>query len=90
MAKRKITAKAAVYFWAASGVKKIVIADASGQTLLGETELVMLNQMEIEIEQIKYFQDNDLVVKKGKGYGEGAIIKFKFELFEIMSLLSDI
>jgi len=79
VAKRKITAKAAVYFWAASGIKKIVIADATAQTLLGESEVVMLNQMGVEIEQIKYLQDNELVIRKGKGYGEGALIAYALE-----------
>ena len=79
VAKRIITAKAAVFFWSALGVKKIVIADASGQTLLDDSEVLMLNQMDVEIEQIHYLQDNDLVVRKGKGYGEGALIKFALQ-----------
>jgi hypothetical protein len=78
-AKRIITAKAAVFFWAALGVKKIVIADATGQTLLDDSELSILNQMDIDIEQIQYLQDNELVIKQGKGYGEGALIKFALQ-----------
>lgn len=76
ISKRIITAKAAVFFWSALGVKKIVIADATGQTLLDNSEVLMLNQMDVEIEQVHYFQDDDLVIKKGKGYGEGALIEF--------------
>ena len=72
VSKRIITAKAAVFFWSALGVKKIVIADATGQTLLDDSEVLMLNQMGVELEQVHYLQDNDLVIKKGKGYGEGA------------------
>ena len=79
VSKRIITAKAAVFFWAALGVKKIVIADATGQILLDDSEVLMLNQMDIEIEQINYLQDNDLVIRKGKGYGEGALIKFALQ-----------
>jgi hypothetical protein len=75
VATRKITAKAAVFFWSALGVKKIVIADATGQTLLEEPEMLMLNKMGVEIEQIQYQQDNLFVIQKGKGYGEGALIK---------------
>jgi hypothetical protein len=76
VSKRIITAKAAVFFWSALGVKKIVIADATGQTLLDDSEVLMLNQMGLELEQVHYLQDNDLVIKKGKGYGEGALIDF--------------
>lgn len=79
VAKRIITAKAAVFFWSALGVKKIVIADATSQVLLEDSEVLMLNQMNIEIEQIHYQQDNDLIIRKGKGYGEGALIKFALQ-----------
>ena len=79
IAKRIITAKAAVFYWAALGIKKIVIADATGQTLLDYSELIMLQQMGVEIEQINYYQNNDLVVKKGKGYGEGLLLKFALQ-----------
>lgn len=76
IAKRKITAKAAAFFWAASGVEKIVIADATGDTLLDAADVSMLNQMNVAVEQIAYLQQNELVVARGKGYGEGALIKF--------------
>ena len=79
VAKRIITAKAAVFFWSALGVKKIVIADATGQTLLDDSEVLMLNSMGVEIEQVCYLQDNDLVIRRGKGYGEGALIKFALQ-----------
>lgn len=77
--KRKITAKAAALFWATSGVDKIVIADATGQTLLDEVEVSMLAQIGVEVEQINYMQNNELVIKNGKGYGEGALIRFALE-----------
>jgi hypothetical protein len=79
ISKRIISTKAAVFFWSALGVKKIVIADATGHTLLDNSEVLMLNQMEVEIEQIHYLQDNDLVIKKGKGYGEGHLINFALQ-----------
>jgi len=78
-AKRKITAKGAVFFWAALGVKKIVIADATGQTLLDDSDVHMLKQMDVEVEQVYYLQDNSLVIQKGKGYGEGALIQFALQ-----------
>jgi hypothetical protein len=79
ISKRKITAKAAVFFWAALGVNKIVIADATGQTLLDDKEILELNQMSVEVEQIFYLQNKELVINKGKGYGEGALIKFALQ-----------
>jgi hypothetical protein len=79
VATRKITAKAGVFFWAASGVSNIVIADATGQILLDQSEVLALKQMGVEVEQIHYLQDNDSVLSKGKGYGEGALIKFAMQ-----------
>lgn len=84
VAKRIITAKAAVFFWSALGVKKIVVADATGQTLLEKSEVLMLNKMDVEIEQIQYLQDNPLVLQKGKGYGEGALIKYALQKSQLL------
>jgi hypothetical protein len=84
VARRKITAKAAVFFWSALGVKKIVVADATGQTLLEESEVLMLNKMDVEIEQIQYLQDTRLVIQKGKGYGEGALIKYALQKSQLL------
>ena len=36
---RCVTAKASVFFWAAQGIEKIVIADATGRTLLDGNEV---------------------------------------------------
>lgn len=79
IAKRRITSKGAVFFWSALGIKKIVVADATGQVLLDSSEVRMLNQIGVEIEQIYYVQNHDLVIERGKGYGEGALIKFALE-----------
>ena len=84
VAKRKVTAKAAIFFWSALGVKKIIVADATGQTLLEESEVLLLNNMEVEIEQIEYLQDNRLVIQKGKGYGEGALIKYALQKSQLL------
>lgn len=75
-AARFITAKASVFFWAAHGVKKIVICDATGGELLTGADLVLLEQMDVNVEQISYIQNDDLVIAKGKGYGEGLLIEF--------------
>lgn len=78
-AKRKITARAAALFWSVSGIKKMVIADATGQLLLDTSEVTLLSQMGIEVEQIHYAQDNEMILSRGKGYGEGALIEFAVE-----------
>jgi hypothetical protein len=79
VATRYITAKAAVFFWAAQGVDEIVISDATGVNLLEEREVQMLSQMNVAIEQISYQQDDSLVTKRGKGYAEGELIKFALD-----------
>ena len=89
VAKRIITAKAAVFFWSALGVKKIVVADATGQTLLEKSEVLMLNKIDVEIEQIQYLQDNPLVLQKGKGYGEGALIKYALQKSQLLQYESN-
>ena len=83
-AKRIISAKASVFSWAASGVEKIVITDATGHALLNDQEINLLNQMNIEVEQISFIQDHQAVIKKGKGYGEGSIIKHAIENSKIL------
>lgn len=83
-ATRRITAKAAVFFWAIQGVEKIVIADATGTTLLDQNEISMLNQMNIEVEQLYYFQDAEMVKQKGKGYAEGRLMQFAMQNSEIL------
>jgi hypothetical protein len=76
LAMRHVTAKAAVFFWAAHGVEKIIIADATGSTLLNEEEVVLLKQIGVGLEQISYCQNEDLIKLRGKGYGEGELINF--------------
>lgn len=75
-ATRFITAKASVFFWAAYGIKKIVICDATGGELLTGDDLILLKQMDVDVEQISYIQNDQLVTAKGKGYGEGLLIQF--------------
>lgn len=79
LAVRNITAKASVFFWAAHGIEKIVIADATGGTLLNDDEVLLIKQMGIDVEQIAYFQNETLIKLRGKGYGEGELIKFALE-----------
>jgi len=76
VAARLLTAKAAVFFWAAQGVQKIVIADATGGELIQGDDLSLLRQMNVQLEQISYNQNSEVVVAKGKGYAEGLLIQF--------------
>ena len=66
---RAVTAKASVLFWAASGINRIVIADATGSTLLNNDDTELLHQLGIETEQISYIQETAPVQMQGKGYG---------------------
>lgn len=79
VATRYITAKASVFFWAAQGIEKIVITDATGGSLLNSEEMLLLKQMGVDVEQISYYQDEDLIKSRGKGYGQGTLIKFALE-----------
>jgi len=79
VAMRYITAKASVFFWAAHGIEKIVVADATGGYLLDSEEILLLKQMGVDVEKISYYQNEDLIKIKGKGYGEGELIKFALE-----------
>ena len=76
---RIIAAKAAVYLWATSGIKKIVIADATGHTLLEKVDLELLSACGVEVEQISYFQNANLIVERGKGFGEGLLLHFALQ-----------
>lgn len=74
--KRVGLAKAAVFFWAGLGMKRIVVADATEKTLLTDEDVRMLSAMGVEIEQICYRQNDEIVIEKGKGRGEGDLINF--------------
>ncbi len=79
VALRQITAKASVFFWAAQGIEKIVIADATGGSLLDDNELLLLKKINVDVEQISYCQNDSLIKSRGKGYGEGELLKFALE-----------
>jgi len=73
---RKITCKAAVYFWIALGINKIVIADATETYLFDAKEINELTRLGVAVEQLVFKQDEKLVKQRGKGYGEGLLLKF--------------
>jgi hypothetical protein len=76
VATRIVTAKAAVFVWAAQGIQKIVIADGTDSTLLSSEDISMLERMGVALEQIHYAQDSELVKQRGKGFAEGELIRF--------------
>ena len=76
---RFVMTKAAIFFWAAQGIGRLVIADATGSTVLNNDDISVLRQMNVDVEQISYQQNNALVRQKGKGYGEGALIDFALD-----------
>ena len=76
---RCVTAKASVFPWAAQGIEKIVIADATGGTLLDGNGVLLLKQINADVEQISYYQDEQQLRLKGKGYGEGKLLSFALE-----------
>ena len=76
---RCVTAKASVFFWAAQGIEKIVIADATGETLFDRNEVSLLKQINVDVEQISYYQDEQQLRFKGKGCGEAELLSFTSE-----------
>jgi len=73
---RALTAKASVFFFAAQGARRIVIADATDTLLLNADDLSMLDQLGVKVEQLAYRQDDARIKQRGKGYGEGELIRF--------------
>lgn len=85
VATRLLTTKAAIFFWAASGVKNIVIVDATNQLVLSESEVSSLSQMNVNVEQMAYQQDDALIKVKGKGYAEGSLILYAVQNSSVLS-----
>lgn len=73
---RVVSGKAALFWWAAQGVRRIVVADATGQELLGPEDVALLARLGVELEQIQYQQDAAMVLSCGKGRAEGELIDF--------------
>jgi hypothetical protein len=82
--KRKLVAKAALIFWITKGARQIVVADATGATLLSDEEVAEMQSLKVDVEQISYAQDSARLAERGKGYGEGRLIEFAMENSRIL------
>lgn len=82
--KRKLITKAALLFWVTKGVKRIVVADATGRKVLSDEEVAEIQSLQVETEQISYAQDVTGLIEKGKGYAEGRLIEFAIDNSRIL------
>lgn len=73
---RRVAALGAIMFWALSGIKKIVIADATASKLFGDNDSLWVADLGVELEQICYQQDTELIRQRGKGYGEARLLEY--------------
>ena len=81
---RLLATKAAIYFWMLSGVKKIVITDATDSVILNDEDLSIAKSLDVNIEQLKYQQNSDNILQRGKGFGEAKLLEFTFQESEIL------
>lgn len=76
---RQVSTKASIYFWMLSGIRNIVIADATNTHVLSDSDLHLAKSIGINIEQLIYDQDAISVQQRGKGYGEAKLIEFALQ-----------
>jgi len=81
---RLLATKAAIFFWSLQGVKNMVVADATNSLPLSNDDVAQLNALGVSFEQICYQQVADLVIEKGKGFGEGELINFALHNSKIL------
>jgi len=72
-ASRRLAARSALGFWILSGIKKVVIVDATDSVLFSPEEFA---NFDIEVEQLSYQQNTELVQQRGKGYGEARLLEY--------------
>lgn len=73
---RYLSTKASIYFWGLSGIKRVVVVDATAQEVLTSSDIDHLNNIGVEIEQLNFSQNISLVQSHGKGFAEGCIIEY--------------
>lgn len=84
-ARRTLSTRSALYFLAMQGVSNIVVADATNQTPVPAEEARLFADMGVHLEQIAYAQDAAEVVRRGKGYGEGALIRHALDQSRLLA-----
>ena len=84
-ARRMLATRSALYFLAMQGVSEIVVADATNQTPVPAEEARLFSDMGVRLEQIAFAQDTGVVIQRGKGYGEGALISHALEHSKILA-----
>ena len=82
--RRKFMTRAAISFWATKGITRMVVADATDEIVLREADVSDLENMGVEVEQLRYQQDAQEIIKRGKGYGEGMLISHAIENSRIL------
>jgi hypothetical protein len=82
--RRLAATRAALLFWALQGARQLVIADATGQTVLSGDDLAQIAALGCAVEQIAFQQDTALVMQRGKGFAEGQLIAFALEHSKIL------
>jgi hypothetical protein len=81
---RLVASRAAVLFWALSGISKIVIVDATNYPVLSNDDMFMLVSTGVKVEQLYYQQDLILVQQRGKGYAEARLLEYALEHSELL------
>jgi hypothetical protein len=76
---RLVATKAAIYFWMLSGIHNIVIADATDTIILNDEDLKFAQSLNLNIEQLKYNQNINDILIRGKGYGEAKLLEYTFQ-----------
>jgi hypothetical protein len=84
-ARRLLATRSALYYLAMQGVTEIVVADATNQTPIPPEEARLFADMGVRLEQIAYAQDVEEVVRRGKGYGEGALMRHALDQSQILA-----
>lgn len=76
---RLVATRAAILFAATQGVRRMVVADATGAHPLNDIDVQQLEALGTQVEQIAYQQNEDLLRRRGKGFAEGLLIAHALE-----------
>lgn len=84
-ARRLVTTKASVFFWAAAGVDNMIIADGTNTPVLTPEDIRLIEDIGVNIEQLCYRQEERILFEKGKGVAEGELIDFALRTSTLLS-----